>query len=311
MTQLSMLEQIRAAAALAASTAENMTEAVAGGGQAQRLLPEGYCDMRLVQLVEYGTQPQTMNGKPVEPAPEFQLAFACYGEGVENEDGSPYIIRPFAMKRSRNEKANSFLLFKALNWKNQATCFAQLVGEKFMGKIFTHQPKPDAVAKGAKPTSQIDLKAFLPPIDLRSKKEYDIKMPEDKYFKLFLWDHPTVEAWDSLFIEGTDDKGKSKNYVQNKLLSALDFAGSALEQMLVSKGLPFVVPPKAAAAVNPAGAPTGPVAGNMAMPDLGADMMEPEPPADVVHRAAAAAPDAAPAPKDPPFDVDPAMPELP
>ena len=49
---------------------------------------------------------------------------------------------------------------------------------------------------------------------------------------MFLWDRPTKEDWDSLFVEGKWDNGDSKNYVQEKILEATDFEGSPLHQLL-------------------------------------------------------------------------------
>jgi hypothetical protein len=57
--------------------------------------------------------------------------------------------------------------------------------------------------------------------------------------KLFLWNNPTKECWESLFIDGTREKDGvqiSKNWMQEILLSALDFNGSPLHQMLEGAG---------------------------------------------------------------------------
>ena len=55
-----------------------------------------------------------------------------------------------------------------------------------------------------------------------------------------MWSNPTKETWDSLFIDGTTEiknadgtvENKSKNWVQETVLSATDYGGSALEQLL-------------------------------------------------------------------------------
>ena len=63
-------------------------------------------------------------------------------------------------------------------------------------------------------------------------------------FRLFLWDVPSKEMWDSLYIDGTypakiDDKTKaviyperSKNVIQEKILSAVNFKGSPLADII-------------------------------------------------------------------------------
>lgn len=322
-----ILAAIQAQAALAAQTGPNMTEAVKGGGGG-RLLPEGYAFGRLVEYVEFGNQPQEFEGKAKDPALEFQLGFALTGEGYSNEDGTPYILRPFSMAMSRNDKAKAFLLFKALNWKGTATHFAQLLGEAFLVKIATYKPKDTT----KKPSSNIDLKGFLPPLDPVTKTPYPIAAARDEDFKIFLWDHPSIEGWDALFIEGAFDDGKSKNFVQAKVLSALDFSGSALEQLLVTSGKSFsrpVTAPQAAAPAAPAAAvaptqpaspalPTAPSVPTAAVPI--APVAANDPPFPAPHQAVAPTaqatlpvqPVATPAvPTMPKLPAMPVMPQLP
>ena len=64
-----------------------------------------------------------------------------------------------------------------------------------------------------------------------------------KPLQLLLWDSPTYEQWESIFIDGErttkDDKGvettKSNNWLQNDIKdNASDFEGSALHIMLLS-----------------------------------------------------------------------------
>ena len=59
--------------------------------------------------------------------------------------------------------------------------------------------------------------------------------------RLLLWDNPTKEQWDSVFIDGDrtvkneagEDVTESKNWLQKDIVTnALNFAGSPLEQML-------------------------------------------------------------------------------
>lgn len=247
MTQLT-LEQIQALANQAAETGDDMTVVVKGGGGA-KLLPAGNCLGRLVRYVEYGNQPQEFGGKAQDPAPEFQLGFALYGEGYQNEDGTPYIMSTYPIKRSRNEKAGAYLLFKALNWKGTATHFAQLVGQAFIVNIENKTPK-DAT-KAARST--INLKGFLPPLDPVTRSPYAVPEARADDLGLFLWDYPTLDAWNSLYIDGTYDDGSSKNWLQGTLLAATNFAGSALESLLVTSGTAFTVPaPKAAPPSLPA-----------------------------------------------------------
>ena len=112
----------------------DLNEAVKGGGGG-RLLPEGYAFGRLVEYIEFGNQPQEFQGQAKAPALEFTIGFALTGQGYQNDDGTPYIVRTYNTALSRNEKSRAFKMFKALNWKGTAKSFAQLLGETFLVKI--------------------------------------------------------------------------------------------------------------------------------------------------------------------------------
>jgi hypothetical protein len=267
--------------AAAAQTGPDMTEAVKGGGGA-RLLPVGNAFAQLVEYIEYGSQPQEFNGVPKDPAPAFSLGFALSGAAPDpanpgqflsfaNDDGTPYIMRTYAMAMSRNEKAKAYLLFKAMNWKGAATHFAQMLGQKFIIKVARHTAK----AAGSKEKSILDLKSILPPLDVMSGQPYDIIDAADSMYRLFLWEHPTLEGWNALHIAGEyeakDGKpAESKNYVQEEILGAVDFPGSPLEQLLLSSNVAFKRPdpkPKAVAPAAPAmAAPSAPPAAPAAAP---------------------------------------------
>lgn len=230
------LAEIRALAAAAKETAVDMTEEQKGGGGG-RLLPEGYCLARCSGVLEFGLQPQEFEGKPTADADEVQLEFAVYGEGYENEDGTPYVVRTWPFKVSRTAKSNAFKLFKALNWQNQHTAWVDLLGEPIMLKIKHTENK-----QTKKKSSSIDTTGFLPPTDPLTKKPYAVPEVPEELFRLFLWDNPTMECWDMLAIEGTNDSGASKNFIQEKLLGAKNFAGSALEELLLGNGVKFEIP---------------------------------------------------------------------
>ena len=243
----------------------DLNEAVKGGGGG-RLLPEGYAFGRLVEYIEFGNQPQEFQGQAKDPALEFTLGFALTGQGYQNDDGTPYVVRTYNTALSRNEKARAFKLFKALNWKGTAKSFAQLLGETFLVKI-KQVPKSKT---DPKIVSRIDLDGFLPPLDPVTRQPYPIAEAPDDMYRLFLWSRPTKEAWDSLFIEG-EYEGKSKNRIQEQILAALDFQGSPLQQLLMASGVtalpteapavPVAAPVAAApAAVAPTPAPAVAVA---------------------------------------------------
>lgn len=253
----------------------DLNEAVKGGGGG-RLLPEGYAFGRLVEYIEFGNQPQEFQGQAKDPALEFTLGFALTGEGYQNDDGTPYVVRTYNTALSRNEKARAFKLFKALNWKGTAKSFAQLLGETFLVKI-KQVPKSKT---DPKIVSRIDLDGFLPPLDPVTRQPYPIPEAPDDMYRLFLWSRPTKEAWDSLYIEGEYD-GKSKNRIQEQILAALDFQGSPLQQLLMLSGVTAL----------PTAAPATPVAAPVAAAPV-AVAPTPAPAAVAAPVAPAAVPDA-------------------
>lgn len=251
------LAAMRALADQEAAEGIDLNEVVKGGGG--RLLPEGYAFGRLVEYIEYGNQPQEFNGKAKDPALEYTLGFALWGQVPDpadpskvvtyhNDDGTPYIMRTYATAISQNEKSRTHKLFKALNWKLTAKNLAQLIGETYLIKI-KHVPKSKA---DQTLVSRIDLDGFLPPLDPVTRAPYAIPEAADDLYRMFIWNRPTKEAWDALFVEGKFDDGKSKNRVQETIIAALDFQGSPLQQLLLNAGVPSL--------------PTAPVAPTAAAP---------------------------------------------
>ena len=250
---MSTLAELQALANEAAEIGVDLTVAVSGG--TARLLPAGYAFGRLVEVVELGNQPQEFQGKAKDPAREVELAFALYGDGYQNDDGTPYIARMYPMAISPNEKSRSFKMFKLLNWDGLAKNFGQMLGKAWLVKIVhTDKSKTDKTQ-----VSRIDPAGFLPPFDPVTKQAYAIPQPDEGLYRLFMWDKPTKAGWDALYREGKWDDGKSKNKTQETMLAALDFHGSALQLLLLESGVQNL--PTAATAAVPAlpATPTAPV----------------------------------------------------
>lgn len=241
------IAQMKAMADQAAATGVDMTVATKGGGGA-RLLPAGYAYAQLVEYIEFGMQPQEFAGKAKPPAMEIQLGFALFNTGdrqYANDDGTPYVIRPYRFALGTNEKSRAFKCFAKMNWRNQAKHFAQLLGDKFLVKI-VHESKSKT---DASIVSRIDLDGTLAPVDAASGAAYPIPDAPNDLFRMFLWDYPSKEAWDALFIEGTFDDGKSKNMLQELCMAATNFDGSPLQQMLMG-GVPALPTTPAAPTVT-------------------------------------------------------------
>ena len=286
----SKLERIRALAAQNAETADDMTQEVKGGS-GRRILETGTYMCRLTKYIEFGQHPQEFEGKSTGNALEFRLGFAIFilkpdvraalatNPGLLQDPSSYEVVRmnTFELKHSRNVKAKAFKLFKRLNWKGTAKTFAELLGEPFMMKVEKYQ------GTDKQDRNKIDFDGFSAPIDPISQAPYFIPQAADEDYQCFIWATPTLEDWNDLHIDGTTDDGKSKNFLQDKCLSAIDFHGSPLEGVLLASGMN-------PAAQGAAGAP---------LPPLPAEAPPAAPPAPVVQTPA------------PTLQAAPALPEMP
>ena len=225
---MSRLEQINKLREQAAETETDMTEARVGGKS--RLLPEGYSLAHIVGLIQYGNQPQSYMGTPKDPAPELTLQFALYDEGYCNEDGTPYVVEPYPFAESQFEKSRAFKMFKLLNWDGTGKSWIDLITKPIMVQIEHYKGGKDK--KETK--SRVKWDGFLPPIDIRSKKPYDVPALDEDLLVCFLWEYPTLDNWNAL-----------RDFHKEKCLDALNFAGSELEAMLLANGLPTTYEKKA------------------------------------------------------------------
>lgn len=209
--------------------AVDMTETSTGGGGG--LMPEGYALARMVTYIELGVHPQEYDGKAKAPAPEVTIGFKLFGGPDNCYDGRFISVRDMAL--GNNEKSNAKKFFDKLNWAGDMRHFAQGLGKAFLLPI-----KVNTAKKSGKQYNKVQVDAILPPIDPVSKSTYQVPAVTAEDLKYFFFDKPTKETWDSLFIEGTFDDGNAKNKVQEKILTALNFPGSALEQLISGVVLP-------------------------------------------------------------------------
>lgn len=282
---------------------DDMNEAQKGGGDYGRRLPEGWSVARFTSYIEKGKHVELFQGKAKDPALMFTVGFELFSPQYLNEDGTPYFIETFDKARSRNEKAGAFLLFKAMNYKGLAKSFPQLLSGVFLVQI------KDYLSKNAKPgdTPRSVIGEVRAGIDVVTGQEYSC--PEAKELFLFSWAKPSLEAWDSFFIDGKNDDGKSKNWRQEKIAGATDFAGSPLEALLLTNNRPIPkgtaqktgAAPAQPAGAAPAGATPAPAAG--AAPASAAPVAAASP--------AVAAPAPATAPVVPTTPVAPTVPAAP
>lgn len=276
----------------------NMTE-VQAGGKGRAVLPSGTAFVRLSGYIEFGTQKQRpYQGKAKDPEPEFRLQFKVVGgvgtnEAGEDEDyvidGYQQTISTYDTPLKQYQKAKAVALFNAINvTPNTATHFMHKIGQLYTLKIGTKKNDQGKVVQ------DIDFTDLQPATDPATRKPYktyankdgnDVTIPEldPKDVSVFLWTKPTSVTkeqyqamWDSIHIAGEyevkdGDKTikKSKNFLQEKCLSALDFEGSSLQQLLDGVELPTLTAPPDEEVEQEVKAVAAPAdeAGEIAVPD--------------------------------------------
>lgn len=256
-----MAIDFKALAAKAVASGVDMTKSVAGGGGDYEAPAEGpgYC--RFIAYIETGKQTRKYKGIPTL-IDEVQLVFELVGKRHpprEMEDGTkvPYRIT-VKEKRSLNEKANFFKLFNRMNYKQTAQHIAELLGEGFKCEV-VHDKWTGTDGK-----ERTD-------VVLRNKDGYTIAPPrkEDEdsetgwievavppalsEVKCFLWQQADMQQWASIYIEGQyperkNDKGevtakaKSKNVLQDRIMTAKNFIGSPMHELLLTNGVAIDLP---------------------------------------------------------------------
>jgi len=232
---------------------------------------------RFTGYVETGKQPQPdFNGKPKPPANEVRLTFDLLTPARVNQDGSqwPGHVREITVDGQKkmicdklhltlaiklNDRAGFTKLFKAMRYgRDNIKHMAQMIGEPFLMEI-VHQKakKSDRVYATIKKDGNWTISApFVPDVN-NFGQQIPAPIPQvldNETFKLFLWDKPTPETWQMLFIDGTREITKdgqkvqvSKNFLQGAIMSAVNFEGSPVHMMLAGLGVEIDEAAKAAA----------------------------------------------------------------
>ena len=226
-----------------AGTLNDMTQTTAGGSGELRLLPAGKAIAVLTGYIETGLMPREFQGKAKEPAREMRLIFTIVGGTGVNAEGAPekYVleegkfptISTYWTSVSNNEKAKAVKWFQRMRQNCFGTgnevSFAQFLGRAFLLPITHTEGKRDGKATLY---ANIDPTTIDKPQDPMTLQPYKVPEVPDSNYRLLLWDAPTKEQWDSLFIETPEDAEKSRNYLQEHVLESLDYAGSKLDALL-------------------------------------------------------------------------------
>jgi hypothetical protein len=213
----------------------------------------------MIEYIEFGKQKQRpYMGKDKPPADEVRITFELLHKKnlTEYEDEGVKKVRAHTISvrltKKMNERAKFRKLFSALQYgRADKKHIAQMLGEPFLINVFHNTSKkegqPDRVyanifnADGVCGISAPKVKKD--PLDETSWVKLNVP-PNIRPLKLFLFSNPTKDTWDSLYIEGTQKRKNeqgveietSKNWLQETIMSAVDFNGSSLQALIGGLG---------------------------------------------------------------------------
>lgn len=241
--------------AAVAATGPNMNEAVKGGGGDYTPPEAGACRLRFIGYVEVGKHENNIPGKPPKTENQVWLTFELSGpkhapKVLESGEKIPHRLT-LRLNHSLNEKAAFFKLFKRMNYKGAATHMSQLLGDAFRGTV-VHTTK----GEGAEKVTYANLKddagfTIAPPRyeDPETGEQRELAVDAAiSPLRLFVWNaEPAMlkQMWDCIFIDGTageGDKQRSLNVFQDKIKSAVNFAGSPIALLLAGNGQTLDLP---------------------------------------------------------------------
>lgn len=227
----------------------------------------GPCRLRLVGYIELGMHMGEFQGKPKKNN-KVSLVFEVSGPKhppTVLDDGTkiPHRIE-VTENLSMSDKARFSKLFAALNWKGGGQHCTEFLGEPYKGTIVHRTYKgrdgKDHVAadlfdkaKGAY-TIEPPRYEIVDPENGPTGEFAPLKVdPPTTPIKAFVWDLADMEQWQSIFIDGEyperkDDKGaviapaKSKNKFQLQIMSAVNFKGSPMHELLANSGAKLDIP---------------------------------------------------------------------
>jgi len=212
---------------------------------------------RLIEYIELGMQKQKpYQGKPKPPAEVVRLTFELLSPArdIHEFDGKRTADKiSFRCTKLLSNKARFKRLFNQMDYGRGKKHMAHFLGDAFLVEIFNYvgtDKKDHASLFNNEGFCRIGA-PFRPadPLDPNGKPT-PIPVPDAiSNLRLFLFNHPSPECWNSLYIEGErevkDDKGtvtgkESKNFIQDSIRAAVNFHGSPVEAMLAAISTPPV-----------------------------------------------------------------------
>lgn len=232
---------LKKAQELANKVAKQATDMrVADAGSGYQPPAAGFVRMRLVGYVEVGDQAESYLGA-VRIKPKVVLHFELSGknhEPIKLEDGTVFPRRmKIELTQSNSERANLYKLFQQMNYDGDASHISQLIGKPYVGRIYHHNFTD---GKGQKRTiarlkPEGGAYTIAPPFyedgETGEEREYKVD-PMLSEPLLFFWDFPDMDQWDSLFIEGEYEEGRSRNVIQERIRQATNWEESPMYALL-------------------------------------------------------------------------------
>lgn len=229
-----------------ASTGPNMNEAQRGGGGDYTPPAAGVALCRFIGYIETGKHTRTIPGKPPKQEDQVRLVFELHGPRHEPkvlEDGTKLPHRlSIDTNLSLNEKANFFKLFQRMNYEGKATHMSQLLGQPFLCTVVHEKSKADPTKVYARLKDDTGF-------TIRPPRQEDALTGETKVIpvppaisplRLFVWNAAPEfigKMWDTLFIDGEYEPGRTKNVLQELIKSADNFVNSPIFQYLQTSGV--------------------------------------------------------------------------
>lgn len=212
------------------------------------IIPAGKTVCRLVEYIDLGVQPQRpYQGQPKKPADTFKLTFELLGPKnihvIQTDEGEKkFADKVFlTLTKSTSPKSKCKKLFTKLVYNRPGiTHFAHMLGDAFIVEM-SHSQFTNPMGKVqtyANPTVNGEYSFGAPLMEdpmTGEVKTLDVPAALSS-LKCFAWSLPSMEDWNSLYIDGvyTNKEGKevSKNFIQEAILNAVNFEGSPTDLML-------------------------------------------------------------------------------
>lgn len=217
----------------------------------------GKAPARFIEYIELGVQPQRpYKGAEVPPKPMARFTFELLGnKNIREEDVNGQKVKfadriSLELPISMSEKASFKKLFDKLRNGRKIDHFGQMLNDAYILTVVHN-----VVGEGDKAKTYANINKggdFYIESTKREElnEEGEAKLievsvkPAISDIKIFCFDEPTLDSWNSIEIKGTrkvkqpdgSEKEVSKNWLQERILKAVNYSGSPLEDLLLQAG---------------------------------------------------------------------------